>query len=125
GYLLKQQFDAGNFVTNVYSYHPKYTFKPLPAFKHLVIDGNLYVMRERDITRSIDQPVKHQNGTFSVQWNAPIEFTSSQKENGYNVLAGYEDIVKTKIQNDTLYISFFKPHGENMSTFNAGSNLLS
>src|SRR5690606_2731196 len=91
GYLLKQQFDAGNFVQNIYLHHPKYTFKALPTFKHLVIDGNLYVMRESDLTRSANQPIKHRNGILSIQWNATVLFTGSQEENSYKVLAGYED----------------------------------
>ena len=110
-YLLKQQFNEGNFYQNINQNQPNYIFKSLPPFKHVVVDGNLYIVDESPLTR--DPKIKIANDftgtrTISIQYNQLIEFTTTKKEIGYNVLANFENIVKTKIKNDTLYISLFK-----------------
>jgi hypothetical protein len=124
-YLLRQQFVKGIFFQD-HQNHQKFTSIPLPAFKNAVIDGNLYVMRESDLTKiTPNTPEEYKNGILSIGWNAQIEFSGTQSNNSLKILEGYENIVKTKIKNDTLYVSLFKPHGENMGNFDQGKTLIS
>lgn len=117
GYLLKQQFNEGNFYTKVNADHPKYVFKSLASFKNVVVDGNLYLVYESSLTRKPNVKIEHFIGTrtTAIGNGQLIEFTNTQKEIGYSVLAGYEDIVKTKIKNDTLFISLFKFNGKGIN----------
>jgi hypothetical protein len=124
-YLLRQQFVKGIFF-QIRQNHQKFTSISLPAFKNAVIDGNLYVMRESDLTKiTPNTPEEYKNGILFIGWDAQIEFTGTQSTNSLKILEGYEDIVKTKIKNDTLYVSLFKPHGENMGNFDQGKTLIS
>ncbi len=121
GYLLKQQFDSGNFVQNVYKQLPKYSFRALTPFRHVVVDGNLYIYSESPLTQKLDIIKKNQPADLAyVQWDKVFGFSGAQKEVGYSVLAGYEDIVKTKIKNDTLYVTFFKSNGEDLRYAGSG-----
>lgn len=116
GYLLKQQFDAGNFFQDISSNKFTYVFKTLPPFKHVVVDGLLYVVDESLLTRNQKVKTEHFVGTrtTAIGGDYLIEFTDIEKENGYSILSQYEDFIKTKIKSDTLYISLFKLNGKDL-----------
>lgn len=129
GYFLKQQFNAGNFYQEIYLQNKERVFKAIPAFNHLVIDGNLYVFEESSLTKKDTEHKKiHYPGsrTVSMRLESQVEITGTGKTPGLSILAKYQDIVKTKIGNDTLYISFFKLNGEKIAyTIDALTNILS
>lgn len=115
-FLLKQQFTAGNFTQDIYKHKNTRIYKSIAPFKHLVIDGNLYVSEESSLTKSATQGKQKQfigERILSIGWDAPVEITHHGKKTEYSVLPKYKDVIKTKIKNDTLYVSFFKKNGTN------------
>ncbi len=125
GYLLKQQFNKGIFFKNIYEYHSDYVFTAA-TFKHVVVDGNLFLTVENPLTQD-PKKIETKNETRStyVLMNKVVEFTATQNETGYSVLNRYKDIVKTRIQNDTLYISFFKLNGKTLYNYDPNAYILS
>lgn len=71
GYLLKQQFKAGNFAQNIYHSSPNYTFKALPPFEHVVVDGNLFTTNENPLTKKSNKSDNvHRHLSSGIQrWN--------------------------------------------------------
>lgn len=116
-YLLKQEFTAGNFTQDIYKHKNTRIYKSIAPFKHLVIDGNLYVSEESSLTKSATQGKQKQfigERILSIGWDAPVEIIHHGiMKAEYSVLPKYKDVIKTKIKNDTLYVSFFKKNGTN------------
>ncbi|GEM_PF-6125455 len=118
-YLLQQQFEAETFYYKHYPSKNKYIFKQLSEFKNIVIEGDLKISKESTLTSN--KPVQpgaaeKPETIVSLDWEAPVQLIYSKNKTGYDVSNGYEDIVKTKISNDTLYISFFKRYAKNAGT---------
>lgn len=97
--LLKQEYNAGNFVSKFYpDGNSNYQETKLPAFKHVVING---LIKSPNIE--------------SYQFRMPvisISNTNSYPKGGSNqnrirIISQYAEILKTAIKNDTLYVSFF------------------
>jgi hypothetical protein len=97
--LLKRHLNAHQLIIEVRPEldNNRYTEKILPVFKHLVIDGTM-VMGEQDYLEK------------ATNWQPRITVGDykNSRNNTIRLLKGYENVIRTKLYNDTLYISFAK-----------------
>jgi hypothetical protein len=94
--LLKKQLAARNIVMELRPDPTQaYTEIKLPPFKYLVIDGSLTYGTK---------------GEKNANWRPAIRLGDNMQNNtnSLNILKGYADIVKHRIVNDTLYVTFHK-----------------
>ncbi|SDD40295.1 hypothetical protein SAMN05216464_101638 [Mucilaginibacter pineti] len=97
--LLKQSYQAGNFVSEFYpDINSNYEEKNLPAFKHIVIDGLVKSPNAR--TEQGQMP------TVSIG-NASTYPKSESTQNRIGIITQYADVLRTTVKNDTLFVSLF------------------
>jgi hypothetical protein len=91
-YLLNKEYIAGRFARDYYkNEQPAYQKQPAQAFKHIVINGAL----------------KYDIGVTNMRPRIVIEGdTGLKKGNDISILKEYAGILQTRVQNDTLYLSF-------------------
>ena len=91
--LLKKQLTSHNIVMELRPDPTQgYTEIKLPPFKHLVIDGSLTYGSKNE---------------KNANWRPAIA-VGQFNDNSISILNGYSDIVKHRIANDTLYVTFHK-----------------
>ncbi|MDB5129470.1 hypothetical protein [Mucilaginibacter sp.] len=91
--LLKKQLQAHNIVLELRpDPNQQYTEIKLPHFKYLVVNGSLTYGSKNE---------------KNANWRPPIQ-VGQFNDNFINILRGYADIVKHRISNDTLYVTFHK-----------------
>lgn len=101
--MLKNELIAGN-LTQVQYYNSDFNYieKKLPPFKYLVIDG---AMVSGDTTNN-------KRYKRDADWQPKIQISliadSITKTSRFRYLRNYADFLRTRVHNDTLFISFYK-----------------
>jgi len=96
--LLKRQLDARNILVEMVK-DPKYAtiINKLPPFKHIKVNGTLYTGADG------------KQGVNNVSWIARVKVDNMEASGPVMKMpVRYKDVVSYHVQNDTLYLSYYK-----------------